>query len=376
MKKLQNPGAAACHKSEEKKYRGVFEKEPGSGVWWIQYFDADGKRHREKVGAKGSAIKLVELRRGARLEGRKLPKLRTRPLFFRELTAAALAHTEGKSGHATNVSRMKSLTAQFGNYVAEEISPEQIERWLAAMTFGRSEEKKRPVALATKNRYIALLKLVFRLAERARRIKFNPARMLRQEKENNARIRWLSDAEEKMLRDVILRDHPDRIPELDIAVHTGMRLSEQYAMTWENVNFASGIITVPQSKHGEVRHVRMNSRVRLLLTVMKEKSVGTGQVFPSGPRLRVWFEPAVAAAKIANFTWHCLRHTFISRLVMAGVDLRTVQVLAGHKTIAMTCRYAHLSAEHEQAAVEKLTQVPPIVPPKKMRRAEKQAHVM
>jgi len=42
------------------------------------------------------------------------------------------------------------------------------------------------------------------------------------------------------------------------------------------------------------------------------------------------------------------------RLVMAGVDLRTVQELAGHKNIGMTCRYAHLAPSHQQAALEKL----------------------
>jgi len=57
---------------------------------------------------------------------------------------------------------------------------------------------------------------------------------------------------------------------------------------------------------------------------------------------------------IAHFNWHDLRHSFISRLVMAGVDLRTVQELAGHKTIAMTCRYSHLAPSHVSAAVEKL----------------------
>ncbi len=72
---------------------------------------------------------------------------------------------------------------------------------------------------------------------------------------------------------------------------------------------------------------------------------------------RAWFERCVEDAKIPHFTWHCLRHTFISRLVMKGVDLRTVQELAGHKTIAMTVRYAHLAPEHNQAAIEKLDPV-------------------
>jgi integrase len=69
---------------------------------------------------------------------------------------------------------------------------------------------------------------------------------------------------------------------------------------------------------------------------------------------RRWFEPVLKDAKVANFSWHCLRHTFGSRLVMAGVDIRTVQELLGHKTIAMTVRYCHLAPKHTLAAVERL----------------------
>ena len=58
-------------------------------------------------------------------------------------------------------------------------------------------------------------------------------------------------------------------------------------------------------------------------------------------------------AGIKNFTWHCLRHTFASRLVMAGVDLRTVAELMGHKNLQMM-RYARLAPEHKAAAVDKL----------------------
>ena len=53
-------------------------------------------------------------------------------------------------------------------------------------------------------------------------------------------------------------------------------------------------------------------------------------------------------------TWHDLRHTFGSRLIMSGVDLKTAQTLMGHKTISMTARYAHLSSAHLDAAVDRL----------------------
>jgi site-specific recombinase XerD len=52
-------------------------------------------------------------------------------------------------------------------------------------------------------------------------------------------------------------------------------------------------------------------------------------------------ESVLKDGRITGFTWHCLRHTFGSRLVMAGVDIRTVQELMGHKTIAMAIRYSH-----------------------------------
>jgi integrase len=71
---------------------------------------------------------------------------------------------------------------------------------------------------------------------------------------------------------------------------------------------------------------------------------------------RTAFERAVRKAAIDDFTFHNLRYTFASRLVMAGVDLPTVKELMGHKNISMTLRYTHLSRDHKQRAVRTLEQ--------------------
>lgn len=66
------------------------------------------------------------------------------------------------------------------------------------------------------------------------------------------------------------------------------------------------------------------------------------------------FRRATRRAGIADFRFHDLRHDFASQLVMKGANLRTVQMLLGHKDLRMTTRYAHLSQEHLQEAVRLL----------------------
>ncbi len=62
-------------------------------------------------------------------------------------------------------------------------------------------------------------------------------------------------------------------------------------------------------------------------------------------------------AKIRDCTFHTLRHTFASHLIMQGIDLTNVKVLMGHKDIKMTLRYAHLAPGHTSKAVNVLDKV-------------------
>jgi hypothetical protein len=103
------------------KIRGVFEKVPGSGIWWIQYFDAQGRRRREKAGLKSAAGMLYRKRKTEALQGKKLPEnLRARVVRFSELATDALEYCKANNlGQQFDGYRIGRLVVEFGNRPAE-----------------------------------------------------------------------------------------------------------------------------------------------------------------------------------------------------------------------------------------------------------------
>ena len=159
-----------------------------------------------------------------------------------------------------------------------------------------------------------------------------------------------------------------------MSVHTGLRWSEQVQLRWRDIDMLSAAITVPRSEHGYTRQIPMNGIVRSVMLDLGARrtspSDSSEPVFVCAFRQAAKFFPqAVERARIAlrsagkdvsrldGYTWAGNRHTFASRLVMAGVDVRTLQDLGGWKTLKLVTRYAHLSPAHLPSAVERL--VPP-----------------
>jgi site-specific recombinase XerD len=349
-----------------KKIRGVYEKVAGSGEWWIQHFDSDGRRRREKAGTRSNAIDLVRKRKTEALSGKKLPeKIRARVVRFEELATDAETYCKANNqGQQFDLYRIGRLKKEFGNRPAN-IPIEDLRKW-----FGEQSWEN-----ATHNRYKTMLSLVYRLGIENGKVQSNPAKLLKHRTEDNERVRFLNQFapaettleylnpcadEESRLRAVIMQHYSDHMPEFEIALHTGMRPSEQYGLDWSRVDLTRNFVSLPKTKNGKARHIRLNAVAVAAFKVLQKRSLNRkGEVFVNieGQPLhgyKHWFDPAVEEAGLRDFTWYCLRHTFASRLAMAGVDLLTISELMGHKTIQMTKRYAHLAPAHNQAAVDRL----------------------
>src|SRR5689334_17133022 len=115
--------------------RGIFERVKGSGIWWIRWTDADGRKRREKVGSRSNAEKLLAKRHTQKLERAKLPEnLRAKAVIFRELCDDALAHSRAENTEKQTYElelRINQLLPVFGSRAADSIRKNEIATWLA-----------------------------------------------------------------------------------------------------------------------------------------------------------------------------------------------------------------------------------------------------
>lgn len=349
----------------EKRHKGVYEKLPGSNIWWIRWTDASGIRRKKKIGAYAAACKYYDAKS---LESRVgvLPT-QQHGAKLSELVTEAIAYAKGHHKAAKDFEqRVNLVLPAFGNRPAHSITTGELQRWMDKMA------AERDWTPGTRNRVRSSLSTVWREAQRSGKVRDNPARLLRRAKEGLGRVRFLSEGEELALRGAILRKVRGRADEggefsllqLDVALHTGMRRGEQFTATWDQVDLEKGFIYLSETKNGSDRYVHLNTKAKGALIRLREladeRGFQTGVLLFLGRRgepiqnPKKWFETATRVAGLKAVTWHTLRHTFASRLVMKGVDLKTVQELMGHKSIAMTARYAHLAPDHKLKALETL----------------------
>lgn len=340
--------------------RGIFEKVLGSEIYWIRYVDATGRYRREKAGTLSAADKLLTKRRHAALVGRKLPEtLRRRAVRFSELCDDAKEYIVANYAQPQHdLGRLENVRKWFGDRDAECITRKDVK---AALNGARTESSK--WSASSHNHHHTLISLIFRLAIDAEKVSVNPAsgKGIRQ-RENNSRVRYLTPEEETKLREVI-RTKPawrEHEPELDLALNTGLRRSSMYReLLWENVDLSERVATIPRTKNGDPVHIPLNAPAMKALMIFRSRGDGAGRVVrnPAGEPLNYpthWFVPAVRAAGIKNFHWHDLRHHFASKLRQNGVPLGNIAELLGHKGLAMTKRYAHLSISNLHEAVAKI----------------------
>lgn len=194
---------------------------------------------------------------------------------------------------------------------------------------------------------------------------FLPERM-KGRKTTKGRTRFLTKEEETQALDWFERTGHDKYAELFcFYVDTGLRKTEALTVKWSDVDLRTGRITIWQTKNDEPRTVRMTKRVAGILTELHRKHFKTSsqpifQHLSERRFYRVWDEmrEAIGHGDDRQFVIHMLRHTCCTRLLGAGVDIRSVMEWMGHSSMQITQRYAHFiptKLEGAAAALDSLS---------------------
>jgi integrase len=327
----------------------------GKDTWYLNC-QINGKRYQVKLGkhvSKSVAKELALVKRAQILKGEAGIGNKRKDCSFMKAKEEFLKHTKTDRRPRTYQTYHECLTRIATSFHGKRLS--EINTWLIK---GHHQNRVASGARIRANREVAVLKNLFNFAIRMGFYEGdNPASGIKLPKEPWQKVRYLEPEEESRLIQQL--KEPLRTLVI-VGIHCGIRVqSEGLSLKWNHIDLKRDLLCVEAAfaKNGEQRVIPLNATVREALKNLKEGETCEYVFAKDGiPHRQIGksFKRACQRANLDGVSPHVLRHTFASRLVMNGVDLRTVQDLGGWKNIGMVVRYAHLSPDHRKRAVERL----------------------
>lgn len=337
----------------------------GDGCYSVNVM-VDGQRIHRVIGKESDGVTrkqaedFIEKVKTEAREGRlNLPKGRKLTLGFKKAADKYIdiLKLEGGKDIKSKSMRLKyHLKPFFADKPLAKISTFDVERY-------KKHRLEENAANGTINRELAALSHLFSKSVEWKWVNHKPATIKRLE-EDSGRITYLTTEQiDRLIKAAISDQFHQLYPFIVIGLETSLRRSEILSIKLEDIDTDKQIIYIPQSKTGS----REQPITAHLADFLKS-------YIDAAPDDQIWFFPSaksktghtvniekpwkrvVLAAGLdpAHVVRHTLRHTAITHLVQAGVDLPTVKRISGHKTLAMVERYSHQNGEHIKAAMDKL----------------------
>jgi integrase len=269
-----------------------------------------------------------------------------------------------KKTYLRDIEMCRILRKHFGQRPAREIKPTDIEMFQDRLLETRSK-RGRPYKPATVNRFTTLFKRIYNLAIRDDMVEKNPCWKVPPLAERNVRDRIVSPEEFEIIKSQL----PEYALILSLGYYIGMREGEILNLRERQVHFydngaEEGYIELydGETKSGEGRKIPFGSLIGELLKdrLRRQKNGGPeGFLFTTEKgnllgNFRRGFQRACKRAGIKGLRFHDFRHTAITNMRKAGVNISVIMAISGHKTMAMFKRYNRIDLDDGREAMRKL----------------------
>lgn len=270
------------------------------------------------------------------------------------------------------------ILPHLGSYELTELTPFVLQKIVTDLTVNGN---KRTVKGLSPNFVKTIISVVQNSLKIAHLVGYLPeytANKIKRPKIVEKQVDCFTLAEQKEIETAALAAKKDKYKGIVLCLYTGLRIGELLALSWKDIDLEKGILTVSKTcRDGNIngKHVRIsdtpkteNSRRQIplsktilkMLKDMKRKSkcefvIANGDKPVFVRTYQRMFELLLKKLHISHKGFHSLRHTFATRALECGMDVKSLSEILGHKNATITLnRYAHSLWEHKSEMMNKL----------------------
>lgn len=237
----------------------------------------------------------------------------------------------------------------------------------------------KPLAINTIHGIVQVLKQGFKLALELELISKDPTLKIKLPPVNEKEVLALTREEQKMIEDFCLSNHKTNYLGIIISLYTGIRLGELLALTWDDIDFDKKLMLIRKTSYSakiEGKYVividkpktKKSNRIiplpdKLINLLIIHKNNSTSDFIISTRNNTIvevrsyqrTFDSILSKCNIQHYNYHCLRHTFATRALELGMDIKTLSEILGHTNVSITLnRYAHSLLDYKIQEMNKV----------------------
>lgn len=261
-----------------------------------------------------------------------------------------------------------------GSIELNNLSPLVLQSFITWLLQSGNKKTGKGLSANSVNAVISVIQSSLRTAHLLGLTKEYAADKLKRPKLKEKPVECFTLAEQKQIEQAILNGKKDKLYGIILCLYSGLRIGELIALQWTDIDFTKGILTVSKSCHDSKngliidepktatsrRMIPLPKQLLPILKSIKKKSDSPSVVSANGSTISVRsyqrsFELLLKKLKIPHKGFHSLRHTFATRAIECGMDVKTLSEILGHKNPTITLnRYAHSLMEHKTDMMNKL----------------------